>query len=89
MLKVVYSLKPTRNRTETERLFERSEFSEIEGRILAGWIVQQKMKGAHLKMFFSLLSANFIVFYKLSFTFWQKSVELRDLFSGGCISPAI
>jgi len=35
MPKVVYSLKLTRNRTETERLFERSEFSEIEGRILA------------------------------------------------------
>jgi len=35
MPKVVYRLKLARNRTETERLFERSEFSEIEGRILA------------------------------------------------------
>ncbi len=33
MPKIVYRLKPARNRTETERLFERSE---IKGQILAG-----------------------------------------------------
>ncbi len=33
---VTYRLKPARNRTEIERLFERSELSEIEGRILTG-----------------------------------------------------